>query len=341
MNTHDHIIKWLYAVILMVMCMVIIGATTRLTDSGLSMVEWRPIMGTLPPMSDLEWNRVFTIYKDYPEFQKVNFEMSLSEFKRIFFWEYLHRLWGRLIGLVFILPFLYFAIRGKIAKRLYPKLIFALILGGSQGLMGWYMVKSGLVNRPDVSHFRLCAHLILAFAIVSYLSLFILHLKNPKRNMALKKPLIRLVSVFSALLFIQIVYGAFVAGLDAGLTHNSFPKMGQVWIPDGVNIAGVFNGNIFSGMVFVQFMHRFFGWLLLCSVFFLFFKRKASSDFQVRRSLSFLFLGIFLQFTLGVFTLLYYVPLSLGVLHQFGALILVILATRTLFFTYTQNTHSS
>ncbi len=335
-NTHNQkIINWLYSVMGMVMCMVIIGAVTRLTDSGLSMVEWRPLVGALPPLSDLEWNRVFDIYKGFPEYQKINFEMNLLEFKKIFFWEYFHRLWGRLIGLVFIVPFLYFAIKNMISKKLYPKLIFALILGGSQGLMGWYMVKSGLVSNPDVSHFRLCAHLLLAFSIVSYLSFLILELKRPGRVFVKRAPLKKTISLLVIVLTLQIIYGAFVAGLDAGLTHNNFPKMGRSWVPDGVSIDGIFNGDIFSQKVFVQFMHRFFGWILFFLAIFLFIKRGDIQDFSLRKSLALLSVGVLLQFSLGVATLLYYVPLTLGALHQFGALVLVILITRTLFFTFT------
>lgn len=337
MNESAHnqkIIKWLYSVIGMVMCMVIIGAITRLTDSGLSMVEWRPITGILPPLSDSEWTRVFNIYKDYPEFQKVNFEMTMSEFKMIFFWEYFHRLWGRLIGLVFIIPFFYLAYKKYISKKLYPRLIIALILGGSQGLMGWYMVKSGLVSNPDVSHFRLCAHLILAFSIVSYLYFLTLELTFPKRAFIKDGPLKKTISFFVVILVLQIIYGAFVAGLDAGLTHNNFPKMGRLWVPDGVSFGGILNGDIFSSKVFVQFMHRFFGWILLFLGFLIFLQKNKIQDFSLRKSLTFLSVGVLLQFSIGVATLLYYVPLTLGALHQFGALILVILATRTLFFTF-------
>ena len=160
---------WLWTVSFMVLMMVLIGGVTRLTDSGLSMVDWKPIMGAIPPLNDAEWNKAFDMYKAYPEFKKVNFEMDLAGFKSIFFWEYFHRLFGRLIGLVFFLPYMYFLVRKELNSRLNLKLIIALLLGGSQGLMGWYMVQSGLVDRPDVSHFRLAAHLGLAFLILGYL----------------------------------------------------------------------------------------------------------------------------------------------------------------------------
>lgn len=333
--------KWLLLVSLMVVIMVIIGAVTRLTDSGLSMVEWRPLVGSVPPLSETEWVRVFEKYKAFPEYQKVNHQMELSEFKRIFFWEYIHRLWGRLIGLAFIIPFLYLGIRKKIAKKLYPKLIVALILGGSQGVLGWYMVKSGLISNPDVSHYRLCAHLLLAFFILSYLTYIRLTLKHADRVFTLSNKMKGLVALFAVLLVAQIIYGAFVAGLDAGLTHNNFPKMGRHWIPTEVNIANILNFEMFNNTVFVQFIHRKLGWILLFLITFMFVKSKKLDNVLQKKSISHLTLMIFIQFVLGVSTLLLYVPISLGVIHQFGALILVLFLTNTLFFTFTKTSQKN
>lgn len=327
--------KWLIFVSAMVAIMVIIGAITRLTDSGLSMVEWRPLVGSIPPLNDSEWVRVFEKYKAFPEYQKINSHMTLSDFKQIFFWEYFHRLWGRLIGIAFIFPFIYLAIRRKISKSLYPKLIIALILGGSQGVLGWYMVKSGLVSNPDVSHYRLCAHLILAFFILAYLTYIRLTLKFPSRSIVFSKPLSKSTLIFSFLLTAQIVYGAFVAGLDAGLTHNNFPKMGSSWIPPEVNIANILNFEIFNNVVFVQYIHRILGWILLVLGAVIFFRCRNLDDKLQQKSLLFLSLMIFVQFILGVSTLLLYVPITLGVLHQFGALILIFLITHSLFFSLT------
>lgn len=328
--------KWLIFVSLMVAIMVIIGAITRLTDSGLSMVEWRPLVGSIPPLSEGEWNRVFEKYKAFPEYQKVNFQMGLSEFKRIFFWEYFHRLWGRLIGLVFIIPFIYLAVKKRISKSLYPKLVIALLLGGSQGILGWYMVKSGLVSNPDVSHFRLCAHLLLAFFILAYLTYIRLTLKFPKRTWNFSTPMAKSLILFTLILIAQIIYGAFVAGMDAGLTHNNFPKMGNHWIPAEVNWNNVLNLEIFNNVVFVQFIHRKLGWVLLLFAGYLFYMARKTNDKVQQKKIQYLSLMIFVQFILGISTLLLYVPITLGVAHQFGALILIFLITHALFFSCTK-----
>ena len=333
--------RWLLLVSWMVVLMVVIGAITRLTDSGLSMVEWRPLVGSIPPLNEAEWNRVFEKYKAFPEYQKVNFQMTLSEFKKIFFWEYFHRLWGRLIGLAFIIPFIFLGLRKKIHKSLYPKLLIALFLGGSQGILGWYMVKSGLINNPDVSHFRLCAHLLLAFFILAYLTYVRLGLRFKHRSRILNKPLNKTVMVFTILLVTQIAYGAFVAGLDAGLTHNTFPKMGREWIPSEVNLKNIVNFEFLNNVVFVQFIHRVIGWALLFCAALLFFRIKKLEDFDQRRSIILLSSMIVIQFILGVSTLLFYVPLVLGVLHQLGALILVYLNTKTLYFSFTEEIKKS
>lgn len=328
--------KWLIFVSLMVVVMVIIGAITRLTDSGLSMVEWRPLVGAIPPMSDSEWLRIFDKYKAFPEYQKINYQMELAEFKKIFFWEYFHRLWGRLIGLAFIIPFIYLGLRKKITKNLYPKLFIALILGGSQGVLGWYMVKSGLVSNPDVSHYRLCAHLLLAFFILSYLTYIRLELKHQNRTFTLSNKLKVPVILFGVTLVLQIIYGAFVAGLKAGLTHNTFPKMGRHWIPSEVSILNILNNEVFNNVVFVQFIHRVLGISLLILTCYLLYQVRNYHDTLQKKSIYHLTTMIFIQFVLGVATLLLYVPLSLGVIHQFGALILVVFLTNTLFFTFTK-----
>lgn len=222
------IIIWLVFVCLMIFAMVIIGGITRLTDSGLSMVEWKPLMGAIPPLTEAEWLRVFDLYKQYPEYQKVNSGMELSEFKFIFFWEYFHRLFGRLIGVVFFIPYVYFLFKKKIEKKLNKKLFIAFILGGLQGLMGWYMVKSGLIDRPDVSHFRLAAHFGLALTIIGYIFWIILGQINFSNQKLIYYPkLFWSLAILLVILSVQIIYGAFVAGLDAGLAYNTFPTMGD------------------------------------------------------------------------------------------------------------------
>jgi cytochrome c oxidase assembly protein subunit 15 len=335
------IIIWLMAIIFMVICMVFIGGITRLTDSGLSMVEWRPLVGAIPPLNEAEWNRVFLKYQSFPEFQKVNFSMTLGEFKQIFFWEYFHRLWGRLIGLVFFLPFVYFTIKKKIPNSIRWKVILSFVLGGLQGLMGWYMVKSGLVNRPDVSHLRLCAHLVLAFGIIGQVLLIILELKFPRRNWKFRISENKLILSFFVLLCLQIIYGAFVAGLDAGLTHNTFPKMGRDWLPSAFNMLSLINGDLFNHIVIVQFIHRCLAWGLCLIGVGLVVKLKSIQDANLRMAVSFCIFGLVIQFALGVSTLLLYIPIGLASMHQMGALFLFILAIRALFFSFTDtNQHS-
>src|SRR5690606_35074911 len=205
------------------------GGLTRLTNSGLSMVEWNMFMGSIPPMNEAEWQETFDKYKQYPEYQKVNFHFSVDEFKKIFLWEYTHRFLGRFIGLVFIVPFLWFLFRGKLWPSLTFKLVIILILGGFQGFLGWYMVESGLISNPDVSHYRLAAHLITAFLTFAYTFWVALDLLYPN-NKNKQKGMGFWIWLLLFLLIIQIVYGAFVAGLNAGMVYNTWPKMGDSWI---------------------------------------------------------------------------------------------------------------
>lgn len=338
-NTYTPIKLWLYALVGMVLLMVLIGGVTRLTDSGLSMTNWKPITGIIPPMNDSEWLKEFSEYKKFPEFKKINFEMKLDEFKRIYFWEYFHRLFGRLIGLVFLIPFVVFLLKKEIDKKLFKKLIIGFILGGLQGLMGWYMVKSGLVDRPDVSHFRLAAHLSLAFLIISYLYWLSLELAHPNRVYVTYKSGQKL-GIFALLLLItQIVLGAFVAGLDAGLTHNTFPKMGREWIP--AELYEIPFVEWFDSMLSLQFLHRSFGWALLAMAAIIAIKRHKTLDFMQKKSIYILSFMIFIQFLLGVLTLIYFVPISFASLHQIGACVALLLLIRYLYFTYTDLSNNS
>jgi cytochrome c oxidase assembly protein subunit 15 len=229
----DPVTLWLIAIIGMIIVMVLLGGVTRLTQSGLSMVDWRPIMGILPPMSDAAWGEVFNAYKRFPEYQRVNYGMTLVEFKAIFLMEYVHRVWGRLIGLAYALPFVWFIIRGKLRGRQILALTGVLLLGAGQGVMGWIMVKSGLVDTPSVSPYRLAAHLTLA--IILYISLLWIVLgrlnpaPTPGADVLGRPARIALICVL-----ITLVSGAFVAGLDAGMTYNTFPLMDGRWIPEGL-----------------------------------------------------------------------------------------------------------
>ena len=307
-SSYKAVSNWLFFVAAMVLAMAVIGAITRLTESGLSMVEWRPLIGTLPPMTDAEWQRVFDLYRETPEYQKKNFGLEISEFKQIFFWEWFHRLWGRLIGLAYALPLAYFWVRKKIPEGYKGKLLLGLILGASQAVMGWYMVESGLVDRPSVSHFRLAAHLSLAFIIYAYLLWLAFDIRG---NTATNGTFCQKRHGWSAaiILAITIIWGAYVAGLDAGLVYNSWPKMGPHWIPPEINSLM----SIFTDPVAVQFIHR---WLAILAAFFV-----LTFTWRVK---SFALAGmIFIQIGLGIATLMTQVHIHLAATHQFGAFILV------------------
>lgn len=323
------VVTWLNILAILVIIMVAIGGTTRLTGSGLSMTRWKPISGALPPMTEVAWNEEFAAYQKSPEYIKKNSHMKLDDFKKIFFWEYFHRLFGRLIGLVFAIPFLIFLIRKKIPDGKKLKLFFAFILGGSQGLLGWWMVKSGLVDIPEVSHYRLCAHLILAFIIIFYLKVLSLEVEKNRTYCFTRDGLI--FTSIMALLLVQIIYGAFLAGLDGGLTYNTFPKMGRSWIPDTLFAFSPWIKNFFENTALIQFIHRILGSLLLLSSVFCFYKfKKAQGEYRS----NYLVFGILIwvQFALGVLTLVNLVPISLAVLHQFGASLLIFFGAKCFFF---------
>jgi cytochrome c oxidase assembly protein subunit 15 len=333
-SSNRAIIIWLVLIIFMVFCMVFIGGITRLTDSGLSMVNWRPLMGAIPPLSEAEWLSTFNAYKAFPEYLIINKGMSLSEFKMIFFWEYFHRLFGRMIGLVFFFPYVYFFFTKKISKTLNKKLLVAFILGGLQGLMGWYMVKSGLVNKPDVSHYRLAAHLSLAFAIIGYIYWLVLDLRNPGFGKSRSNKLSLTLNLFFLLLCIQIIYGALVAGLDAGLTYNTFPKMGQNWLPRDAMFMQPLWSNFLENTGTVQFIHRTFGWLLVIIGSSILYQSKSLQNLTQKKSIQFVALALILQFLLGVVTLVMIIPVPIASMHQIGACVLFTLTLRALFFTH-------
>jgi len=320
------IVRWLMVCLLLVFTMVILGGATRLTDSGLSMVTWHPT-GMLPPLNDAQWQAELDQYRQFPEYQKLNRGMSLAAFKSIYWFEYSHRMLGRLIGLVFFVPFVYFWLRKKIKPGLAPRLVVMFILGGMQGLLGWYMVKSGLVSNPHVSQYRLTAHLLAAILIYSFILWTIFNLAGgePYRRLAESAvPAWRKGSLWlAALLLLTIATGGFVAGLDAGLIFNSFPLMGGQLIPEGINALSPWYLNAFENMVTVQFNHR---WLALATaaVLFIWYLRGRSRFDTPRLQRSFKLIGmmVILQVSLGIATLLMQVPVLLGVLHQAGALLL-------------------
>jgi cytochrome c oxidase assembly protein subunit 15 len=321
------IASWLLLCAVLIFSMVILGGVTRLTGSGLSMVNWHPINGVVPPITELAWTEEFNNYRQSPEFTKINRDMTLSGFKQIFYFEYSHRLLGRLIGLVFLIPFLYFYFTKKIRRGLTPQLIFMFILGGLQGLLGWYMVKSGLVDNPHVSQYRLTAHLIAAILIYAYILWTAMSLLNrdapvsryQSRNPGFRKAVFYLI----LMVVVTILSGGFVAGLKAGLIFNTFPLMGGQWIPQGIFSLNPLYLNFFENMVTVQFEHRVLaistGILLL--VYWLMSKfhdldRSANSSFNM---VAFM---VIVQITLGISTLLMHVPVWLAASHQAGALLL-------------------
>jgi len=328
------ILIWLFSGCFLIYAMVVLGGITRLTHSGLSMVEWNMIVGSMPPMSDADWQVPFEKYKLTPEFQKLNYQFSLDEFKSIYWWEYSHRLLGRTIGLVFLIPFLYFWIRKKIDKALFNRLVVVLILGGFQGVLGWYMVKSGLIKDPHVSHYRLAAHLISAFLVFGFTFWIALDILFPiPKNKQQVDPLsgIRKAAyVLFAFVVVQIIYGAFVAGLKAGYYYPTFPKMGDEWMPDGVTFLQPLWKNFMEGIPGVQFVHRYIAYVVLFLISFIWYRsRKLNLLPTQKMAANILFTVVWFQFTLGVLTLLYSVPVCLGVLHQTGAFFLF---ASTLFF---------
>ncbi len=315
---------WLFVCTFLVFAMVIIGGLTRLTQSGLSMVEWEPIMGTIPPISDSDWNDVFDKYKTSPEYQKVNFGMSLTEFKEIFWLEYIHRVFGRLIGLVFFIPFIYFLIRKKIDASLTLRLAGIFALGGLQAGMGWYMVKSGLVDDPRVSQFRLTSHLGLAILIFGALLWTALSVMYPsKANVSPHQKNVLIFSrILNGLIFVMILSGGFVAGIRAGLAYNTFPLMGDGFIPPDIFVLTPWWQNFFSNMATVQFDHRLLAYTLsiLIPVFWWKVNRR---DVSPRAKLAVnVLLGLFiLQIIIGISTLLLHVPVAFASAHQATAVL--------------------
>lgn len=328
------VLIWLYTGAFLVAVMVVVGGITRLTQSGLSMVTWDPIMEAIPPMNEGEWQEAFEAYKKFPEYQLVNNQMNLEEFKDIFFWEWLHRNIGRLIGLVFIIPFIYFLVKKKLDPPRIRQSIILLLLGSLQGALGWIMVESGLRDIPHVSHYKLAMHLIVAFTTYCYIFWVIFGIRFPKKSSRNVGNLARVIRVFFVFLFIQIVYGAFVAGLKAGLSYPTWPKMGTKWIADDVKYS--FSETGLSSLVengsSIQFIHRWMAVIVLILAVYLFIrKRKFSLNLQQNNGITYLLLAVLLQFTLGVFTLVYQVPISLGILHQFGALFILTAGTYLLY----------
>ena len=319
--------NWLLFMFFLVSSMIVVGGLTRLTDSGLSITEWEIFRGFLPPLTNETWNEYFNSYKKIPEFELQNFSMNLNEFKFIFWWEWAHRFFGRLIGLSFLVPLIYFSIKIGFKKLTNLHLIFILIC--FQGFLGWYMVKSGLVNNVDVSHFRLSIHLLFAFIILSlifwnFLDLMYFREKDRKINNLLPE-------IFIISIFLQIIFGAFVSGMDAGKIYNTWPLMGNSYFPDDNKIINLFKLSAFSDPSLVQYLHRNMAYLILTLyiiIAFVIYKKKIIFLFKPIIILGFI---IFLQILLGILTLLSGAGILISSLHQFSSILLI---TASLYFLY-------
>lgn len=334
MKTNRPVIIWLLTGCILLFIMVVVGGITRLTNSGLSMTDWHLVTDTFPPLTEEKWNNAFEEYKKFPEYQKINIhnDFSLSDYKFIYFWEWFHRFIGRIIGIVFIIPFFYFLIKNRLDSKTIKKCIVLLLMGGFQGFLGWFMVKSGLIDNPDVSHFRLALHLTFAFITFAYTLWVALDLIYPNK-IEVVLPLRKLARIALILLIIQIIYGGFVAGLNAGLIHNHWPLMSDgklihetVWIEQPTLFL-----NLTEGKSGVQFVHRTFAYVVVAIIAFLYFRSKkyALTHLQ-KRGLNVLIAFVCIQFILGVLTLVLHVPLFLGLIHQIMAFLLLSAMTFTL-----------
>ncbi|MBM4293265.1 MAG: heme A synthase [Deltaproteobacteria bacterium] len=329
---HAALERWLWTVYAMIFCMIIVGGVTRLTGSGLSMVEWRPLMDALPPLSDAEWTRVFDLYKRSPQYLQVNHWMELDDFKRIFFWEYIHRLLGRLIGLAFGLPWLYFSLKGALRGAWRWRALAALALGGAQGLLGWYMVKSGLVDRPEVSHLRLAAHLSLAFLCGAWVLSMLIDLRegarpHPAAHRPLRpSPALRpLLIGFAPLLALQIAYGAFMAGTRAGYLYSTFPTMNGAWVGPAVGQLAPWYHDALHNPDTIHTVHRLLAWVVLAWGLALSAALARASD-ALRAPARALAAALALQFTLGALTVLSGMNHAIAAAHQGGAFLLLSVA---------------
>ncbi len=317
MNRDRSIAAWLLACCALVVLMIVVGGVTRLTHSGLSIVEWQPLLGAIPPLNEADWQALFGKYKLTPEFKRVNYDMTLEGFKSIFWWEYLHRLLGRGIGVVFLLPYLWFLARRAISGALAWKLVGIFVLGGLQGAMGWYMVKSGLVDDPRVSHFRLTAHLALAFVILGAMLWVALDLLSPRpaaAPAALRGQRVLAWHVV-AFVFLMVLTGGLVAGLRAGKAYNTFPLMNGYVVPPEILQIDPWWQNFFWNVATVQFDHRLFAWILAFTVPLLWWRCRGASG-AARLATNVLLAMLALQLALGITTLLLAVPVTLGVAHQ-------------------------
>ncbi len=330
-GTRRQIAIWLLVVCALIFAMVVLGGVTRLTRSGLSMVEWAPIMGIIPPLSEQEWLAAFSKYKAFPEYQKINMGMDLAGFKSIFWFEYSHRVLGRSIGFAFFFPFVYFLMRGMVSRALRPKLAIMFVLGALQGLLGWYMVKSGLIDVPHVSQYRLTAHLSLAIAIYGYMLWVALDLLLPENAYADHNTVTRFRPYaigLTVLISIMIISGGFVAGTKAGFVYNTFPSMNGFWFPPGLYEASPWYRNLFEDLTSVQFNHRILAYLIIAAVIALsLFMLRSANQKSIQLATYGVLAAMILQVSLGIGTILSHVSVPIAAAHQGGALILLTTTT--------------
>ena len=310
---------WLITMFWIIAIMIVVGGLTRLTDSGLSITEWQLFSGILPPLNSNDWIMYFNLYKKIPEYELQNYNMTLQEFKIIFWWEWGHRFLGRVIGISFLIPLVYFSFKIKFYKLLNLYLIFFLIC--FQGFVGWYMVSSGLVDRVDVSHFRLSIHLLIAFLILSLI--FWNYLKTKIINNNTRRISVFLPLIFLILVFIQIVVGAFVSGMDAGKIYNSWPLMGNTYFPNDNDFKDLFKLSAFSDPSLVQFMHRNLAYLIMFFYFFIFYKIYKNRIYDLYKSINIFGILIILQIILGIYTVIYGAQLYIAAMHQLSSIFLV------------------
>ena len=311
---------WLFACCGLTFAMVVLGGVTRLTGSGLSMVEWRPLMGAIPPLSEAQWLAAFERYREFPEYRIVNRGLDLDGFKTIFLIEYAHRLLGRVLAVAFLAPLAWFWLRGRLTRALKPHLVALFALGGAQGLLGWYMVQSGLVGDPHVSQYRLAAHLCLAALIYGYMLFVASELRAEDDVAFLRGRGATLPGLMVALIFLMIASGGLVAGVNAGSIYNTFPDMNGQLVPDGLAALRPAWRNAFENPVTIQFNHRALAWLILLATAVHALRAARRGPPPLRFTAILLFAVVAAQFAIGILTLLHGVPAALGVLHQAGAL---------------------
>ena len=322
------IFLWLLSSCILLILLIWVGGLTRLTGSGLSITEWELFSGILPPLNQNKWNEYFDLYKQIPEYKKINYGMSLSEFKFIFWWEYIHRVLARFLVLFYIIPFIYFFIKNKIKKNEIYFFLLIFIFFLLQGFMGWYMVKSGLVSDTDVSHYRLAAHL--SLAIIIYCMIF-WSLLNYKKKIFLKcKTATFLILFLIILILVQIIWGAFTSGLNAGLLYQTWPLMNEQFIANDVNIKNIISIESISNPSYVQLLHRLLAYFIILytfSIYFFYFRRM-----NITKPFKLIFFGICIQVVLGIFTLISNLNIYLASLHQIGSILLISCTIYTLFY---------